>query len=254
MSSADSAGKPAGPIVDAEDNTVDNTADNTLAPLALTQRQFELDVEHGGIRLLLPVLAITAFGLTYVGVGTVVTPLAQELVGCVAFVGAVLMALATAFVADLTLKRVWKSGRSLILTPATLTVTDRRPARATRQLRLQERFNVTSWRFTVKRGSASAQRGWYLLGLQLVQDEQVISLYTFVSPKRAASLPELDQFSLLTPRKLVDQLPLREAHQQRRLLLAEDERWNNGYAMTEADFLDLWAMLAPYVAEWQAQA
>jgi len=200
------------------------------------------------------VLAISAFVLTYVGAGVILTPLAQEFVGCVAFAGAVLMALATAFLADLILKRVWKSGRSLTLTPDTLTVTDRRPARATLQLRFQQRFNVTSWRFTVKRGSASAQRGWYMLGLQLVQDEQVISLYTFVSPKQASSLPELDQFSLLTPRKLVDQLPLREAHQQRRLLLAEDERWNNGYEMVQADFLNLWKVLAPYVAEWQAQA
>jgi hypothetical protein len=222
----------------------------TAAPAA---RRFALDTEHAGIRFLMPILSIGTFLTLYVGINALSNEQVQEYIGCAAFAAAVVGAAAVAFLADRILKRVWPSPKHLSIDERGVTYHDKRNPDADINLRLGERINAVTWRFTVKRGSARVQRGWEMLGLQLTQDETRLTLYTFIAPKQVPTLRGQERFTPLVQRSLLEKgdIPLREAAQQRRLLAAEDERWRDGAEVERQHFEALLETLAPHVADWQ---
>ncbi len=220
-------------------------------------RVIPVDVEHGAIRVLLPVLAIggfiAGFFLTTWLINTLNIDTAS---GCVAFlVGLGLAAFAT-LTGNRLLARLFPGGRSLCLGPDTLEFRDRkRSGTASVTIDWNQRINVLAWRFTVPRTTVRAQKGWYMLGIQLLQDDAVLSLYTFMSPQEAALVPHYDTFKPLLPRTAVqnNEISLRDLAEQRRLLQAEDERWQHGAEVQRADFAALIAAVAQRVAEQARQ-
>ncbi|MBX3064670.1 MAG: hypothetical protein U0528_17650 [Anaerolineae bacterium] len=213
---------------------------------------YPLDAEHGGIRLLLPLLSIGGFFLVFLLVSSLNLPNAAEYIGCLAFALGVAAAVGIAFAADRLLKRIWPSRRELVLDEQIVALHDKRTPANDRTLRLGERINALAWRFTVKRGSARVQRGWTMLGMQLMQDERTLTLYTFMPPKQAEALTLYRAFVALAARSDINdgKLSLRETAAQKRLLTAEDERWREGGEIDRAHFQQLLDQLQPHVADW----
>src|SRR5258708_7651642 len=162
-------------------------------------RILPVDVEHGGIRVLLPLITIAGLVAGYILTTVIVNTLNIDVaVGCVSFIGAVVGALALASISDRFLKRVWPSGRSLSVDSEGLQLNDtRRGRQQSQRIVWAQRVNVLAWQFKVSRGSARWPKGWIMLGLQLVQDEAEITLYTFMPEKQASALPAYQMFTQL---------------------------------------------------------
>lgn len=213
------------------------------------ERTFPLDVEHGGIRLALPLIALLSF---FALLWLLSNVLRGEESLCLNVMLSGVGALGAMALSDGVLKRVWKSGRSLSINGKKLTVRDVRSKHASEvTFDLAQRVNVLAWRFTVKRGSPRAPRGSVLLALQLLQNEESVALYTLLSAKEADEAL-FAEFIQLMPRSAViqEKLPLRELAQQRRLLQAEEQRWHEGAEMRRQDFILLLEALRANQAVW----
>jgi hypothetical protein len=221
-----------------------------------TNRIFPLDVEHAGIRLTIPILAIGGFFSVYLGVMAASSSVNQDYIGCAAFASGIVASILIAVLADRILKRVWPSSKRLVMDNSTLTYHDGRQSAGAVTLTLNNRVNALTWRFTIKRSSAKAPRGWQMIGLQLLQDETRLSLFTFMSSTSAEQMPLYSLFTALIPRTALDKsdLPLREATIQRRLLAAEDDRWAAGLEVRREDFGELLKLLEPHISDWNGRA
>ena len=215
-------------------------------------RIMPLDTEHGGVRLLLIVLTMLGFLAGYILTSALITALKLDVAtGCVAFIAGIVAAMGFALAGDRVVKRLWPSGRSLILSAEGLQYQNRRKA-GEHDIRFawDRRINLLAWRFSVSRGTARAPKGWIVLGMQLLQDENQLSLYTLMPPKEAAVLADYALFTLLLSRAAIEKggVPLREAARQRRLLGAEDERWRSGAEVRREDFPLLLEAITRHVA------
>ena len=218
------------------------TTDVYAAPT--DQRTYPIDVEHLGIRIVVPLLAFVALLLGWWAI-----PLVMEAVGLqstlLSFLQLPLIigaAIGGAYVADRLLKGRWLSGRELRLDDDCLIMREKDGSEKT--IVWGERVNALAWRFTVAR-RGRVPKGHICLALQLIQDEQEVTFYGFVSPKQVEILPNVEAFIPLSARRTLkdERLNLRIAGQQRRLLQAEDERWQHGGELTADAFSDLWARL-----------
>ncbi len=203
-----------------------------------------VDAEHLGIRVVVPLLAFVVL-LVVVFVGPSLLDslgLYSSVVGLLLIPGAIGAAIGAAYVGDRLLKRYWPSGRELLFDERNLVLKNKRqPARV---IRLDVRVNLLTWRFVVAR-RGRVPKGFLCLSIQVLQDEQEITLYTFYDPKKTDAIKDLDSFTLLASRKMMndERLSLRVAGEQRRLLQAEDTRWESGAELSPADFLALWQAL-----------
>jgi hypothetical protein len=227
-----------------------------IADSAFEARTLPVDVEHLGIRIALPLIAIAAglacHALIY-DLSARLGPVGLE--GCLALIGAAVGGLAFTALADRLLKRIWPSARFLRLDEAAVSLHDRRRGRpALVRIAWEGRVNVLTWRFTVKRGSARVPRGWVMLGCQLTQDEAQITLYSFV-PEKVADDDTFGAFNQLVFRELLNknELPLREANFQRRLMRAEDGRWEDGGELRSEDLRLLLRTLDARAPGWRDQ-
>lgn len=223
-------------------------------------RVFPVDVEHAGIRFVLPIIILVSGVLLYLMLSPLIDAILPNLLGMdalngiVTFVIALFGALGIGALADRLLKRYWSSGRTLTLDDKMLVLRDQRGRRQSETcLLLDQRLNVLSWRFTVKRSSPRAPSGWQMLACQLGQDDTQMTLYTFMPPKAATALPLNHVFTNLAGRKEIEggKLSLRETGEQRRLLKAENERWEDGAELQPDSFSSVLAALAPHIPEWQ---
>ncbi|MEP7288568.1 MAG: hypothetical protein ABI947_22680 [Chloroflexota bacterium] len=232
---------------------------DSLQPLAdVPDRVLPVDVDHGGIRLALPALTVLGFVVGYTIILLLLTALQVEgSSGCLAFVGGLMIALLTLTAGDRVLKRLWPSGRRLVLESGGLQLEDKRRGRQqATQMQWNQRINALGWRFKVSRGSARVPKGWLMLSLQLLQDDAELIVYTFMPEKEAATLPIYQEFTALVPRKQLEseQLPLRERGEQRRLLKVEQQRWQDGAEIRREDFVILIETLLPHVPDWQIRS
>src|SRR5258708_30829848 len=111
------------------------------------------------------------------------------------------------------MERIWSSGRSLSADPSGLALRDvRKRQNKVSRITWDQRVNPLFWRFAVRRGSGRVPRGWFMLGLQLLQDDTVVTLYTFMSEKSAKALTAYKAFVPLVHRTEIerDDIGLRE--------------------------------------------
>ncbi len=224
---------------------------NLESPPDSQSRVIRVDVEHGPIRLLLPLLAIIGFVAGYFLATWLISALNVDTAGgCIAFLAGLGLAGFVTLTGNRLLGRLFPAGRTLRLSPEALEFRDRRNTGSIR-IDWNQRINVLAWRFTVPRTTVRAQKGWYMLGVQVLQDEAVLSLYTFMSPKAAAALPHADMFKPLLARAAIQKgdVSLRELAEQRRLLQAEDERWQHGAEIQPEDFALLINTVADHLDE-----
>jgi hypothetical protein len=206
--------------------------------------RYPLDVEHLGIRIAVPLLAFVTLilGWWLIPVLLDLLGLRSTLVGFLQLPLIIGAGVGGAFLADRLLKGRWRSGRELRLDNRQLVMREKDGTEKT--ILWGERVNVLAWRFTVAR-RGRVPKGYVCLALQFIQDEEQITFYGFISPKRVDLLPNVDAFTPLAARATLkdERLSMRIAGQQRRLLQAEDERWQRGGELTADAFSDLWARL-----------
>jgi len=207
-------------------------------------RRLPVDVEHLGVRVIVPLLAVAALALVLVlgPVGLAALDLEDTVASSLLLPLAILVAIGAALLGDRLLKKYWPSGRELLVDESCLVLRDRK--KPEQVLRWGERVNLLTWRFTVPR-RGRVPKGYLCLAMQLLQDEKQITIYTFYDPKKLDRLEEAEAFTPLVSRRALqeDRLNLRVAGQQRRLLQAEDERWQNGAELVPEDFADLWRLV-----------
>ncbi|MCC7208717.1 MAG: hypothetical protein IT323_15525 [Anaerolineae bacterium] len=219
-------------------------------------RTLPVDVEHAGVRFGVPFAALAGGVLVFLVASAILNGAdTTASFTCIALIIAGIGGVITAAFADRFLKRLWPSRRQLRVDDAGLHLIDRRrSAESVQRIAWDARINAIAWRFTVKRGSARINKGFIMLGCQLVQDETSVILYTF-APSDDADAPRYKDFVQLMPRTVVAKgdLPLREANRQRRLLRLEDERWEDGAELLAADFAYVIDRLEAHQPIWQEQ-
>ncbi len=217
------------------------------------ERLIKVDTEHFGVRFLLPIITIGVTLVIFVVSSTALGAVADEglNVHCITIPLSVLVLVGTAWLAERGLKRLMPSRRSAVLAEDRLEVIDQRkkPTQVTR-IAWGRTVNVQGWRFTVRRRTR-VPKGWLCLAMQLVQDEEAVILYTFMSPDNTKTMPSFEHFVRLRPRKeTVANTDLNAIADQRRLLKLEDERWNDGAEIAADDFRAVVEMVRRYVPDW----
>ncbi|MFC1959839.1 hypothetical protein ACFLYO_03930 [Chloroflexota bacterium] len=209
-----------------------------------TMQRLPVDVEHTGIRVVVPALAFGTLLLVLWG-GPVLLNLlnlSDTFLRGVLLPLAIIGAIVVAFASDTLLKQKWTSGRELLVDDRYLIFRERK--QPDHIILWTERINVLAWRFTVAR-RGRVPKGHYCLAVQLLQDDRQITAYTFYDPKHFDQLLAGDAFTPLAPRSSLDdeRLNLRVAGQQRRLFQAENERWREGAELTSDHFVELWQIV-----------
>ncbi len=217
---------------------------------------FHGDPEHAGIRLaVLPMLVVG-----YVVGFTLVRLLASRLMpgnaslNLIACLAGFPMGLAVAAGGETLLKRIWRSGKRLIVGPRSLRLEARRgeTARVPRDADLALHF----WHFPLAgypRGGRErrAQQGWLCLACQARRDAGRISFFTFMPPAEAAPLIEAVDSHALDPTAVYDtslsgrftqptvrpRLPAEViAGPDGPFWLAERHRWEAGLELSKTDY------------------
>ncbi len=221
-------------------------------PSGATERPIAIDAEHFAVRFWVPVLALVfAGGVHVVGMALVGRFLENTSPACLILPLDVLVFMGGIYALDRLAKRRLPSRRSATLSEQALVVTDRRrsPTRVTR-IDWERTVNVKSWRFVVHRRTR-IPKGWYCMALQLLQDEEEVILYTFMSPQEAEQVPGYASFTRLRPRKeTLSSTDLSAATEQRRLLRLEDQRWEDGAEISADDFRAVLALVRRFVPGW----
>src|SRR5258708_2969159 len=219
---------------------------------------FPIDVEHQGIRLAVPALILVAFVISYFLSFILLNALLPtSATGCITFLAAGGVAMLMATRGQRVLERLWSSGRSLSTDHDGLEVRDvRKRQNKVSRITWNQRVNPLFWRFAVQRGSGRVPRGWFMLGLQLLQDETVVTLYTFMPEKTAKALAAYNAFISLVHRTEIerDDVGLREKIEQRRLHKAEDQRWSDGGELRREDFVAVVDLITQHIPDWQDNA
>ena len=137
------------------------------------------------------------------------------------------------------LKPVWKSNRWVRVTQDEIAFLQGEKVK--RGINPSQQVNVTQWRFTIKRRSR-AEKGWYMVGIALEQDDVYLPIYTLMSPERFEAMPTAGQYEELTIRredvlkKSAKGDDIKLAGVQRQLYIAETARGIDGVEMLPDDF------------------
>jgi hypothetical protein len=175
-------------------------------------------------------------------------------------VGAFPFSFAVVWLTEQTLKRTWRSGITLALTPSSLVL--RTGQGEEKVVPLDSSFHQTNWFFSLKgypRGGRErrVEKSWFCLACELEHDEQQLLFYTYASPKAAARWIEPSQgssaFHQIFPAELYDTSirgrigpptrptipPEMVRSANGRYWLAERRRWTQGLELSTDDFSTL---------------
>lgn len=210
--------------------------DNTFSQNSLV---LPVDAEHGGIRAAGCVTLLAVIIVTMVLFGV----FAPDLLLLGLFVGVLLGAIATNII-DRQLKGKWASGRELHLSTSQIGL--RKNSQGEGILDPQKQVNPLFWYFEVTRNTR-VKKGWYVIGLGLEQNDVFITLYTFTPPENFETLPFYKSFTRLQKKEGDD---LKQAGIQRRLILAETHRHNDGAEVNPEQFSEVILFLQQNFPKW----
>jgi hypothetical protein len=208
-----------------------------------------VDAEHSGIRgvvlLAFVVLIVVAFVIAN-------NALPANGLNLLAMLIAFVVSGAVTVVLERILKRVWSSGRAIILESDRVVLSKRGVTE--QEMRADQPVQTLFWRFEVQKRTR-IPKGWSMLGCALENDGEYLIAYTFVSPDALNTIERRDRFRRLISRKDAEgqktaREDMRLAGEQRRLREAEAHRWNFGAEMTADDFTIYLTELETRFTEW----
>jgi hypothetical protein len=198
-------------------------------------RTLPADRFHTGVRVVAMVLWFAIIILVYVLLQVLAAAVGISTAGVgvlIVIVLAVLVAQPLAFLAERQLMRRWPSGRAMELQSGALVWRDK--GRAVR-LNLHETVNYWRWRFVIKRRRGGrVPSGHHTFALRLVQGDDVVTVYTFLTPALADALAAKTAFYEL--RRPSEQGKLALGGRDAMFLTAEHARWESGAELDPADF------------------
>lgn len=217
-----------------------------------TPTKMTVDAEHIGIRTTMPILAIVGLIGGFI-LGGILAPTIDESLSvmCLSLIGATAGLVILTQIGERVIKPMWKSGRTLTVDTSSLTLIDhrRRPKRET-TIHWQTDFDVQTWYFEVPTRKSRVKKGWYCASTRLIQDQETLIFYTFISPEDAQTIPRFSDWFIQLRRKkereeLANTAPQQAATQERYHKL-EHMRWNDGAELITADFLALMILVAQH--------
>jgi len=230
------------------------TEATSAPPIAQTEKErtYAVDIEHNGIR---------AAGCATLVAGTII---GFFILDRFVFPGGLLLNMMIAmgigglatYVTDRYLTGRWSSGRMLHINRERIALT--RDEKIERVVDPEQHVNVLFWRFAVKK-SQRVKRGWYVIACALEQEDNVIPVYSFVSPDDFENIPLSSQFKMLEPKsKKPDEgsssiRDMRQAGAQRRLHEAESDRGMNGAELQLDQFVDFVGTLKVNFPRWMPE-
>ena len=212
-------------------------------------RTLPADRFHTGVRLTSMVLWFLTIVVVYFLLRLIVETLLGPVVGIgtlLLIVLAVLAAQPLAYVAERQLMQRWPSGRAMQLESGALVWRDKT---ASLRLDLRDTVNYWRWRFVIKRRRGGRVRsGYHLFALRLVQGDNVVSVYTFLSPAAAEALSAKCTFYEL--RRPSEQGKLALGGRDALYIAAEHTRWESGAELEPADFQAVLDHLRTHLSEF----
>ncbi|MBZ0316523.1 MAG: hypothetical protein K8L91_08905 [Anaerolineae bacterium] len=205
-----------------------------------TPLKLAVDAEHVGIRLAMPLLAIAGLIIGFM-VGQMITRLIDETLSslCLGIPLALIGLVIFTQIGERIIKPKWSSGRFVLLDSSQLLFRDKRRKETT--FYWANPFDFYTWHFPIAKRRTRVERGWYCAAVQLQQNEQTVTLYTFLDPDKASDIPHFKEwFVKLRKRKEMDDVKAfdpRLAAQLTRLHKMENERWLHGGELSNQDFL-----------------
>lgn len=212
-----------------------------------TTLTFTVDPEHAGIRLVTIGLFLGGLVFWYIVVSLL---LPGDGFSLIAVIAAFVLTYGTTTVIEKQLKEKWPSGRKLELSEKAVQITKK--GEVQRSVDPQQQVNVLLWRFPVKRRT-KVPKGWYVVSFALEQEGEYIPSYTFMSPEDFQRIEYADQYIQLISKKELEKSKdrdMRLAGQQRRLHIAENERWIDGTEMTPEQFTQYVRYLKSHFPKW----
>lgn len=202
---------------------------------AADSQVFLVDPEHKALRLSLILLFTVGLLAGYAVINTAVPSTG---INILAVIVALLSGTVLAYVAEHVLKPRWPSGRTVNLNDTGVRVLMHGTPQD--EVHGDASAKFMSWRFVVNRRSR-IPKGWYMLACALEQENHLLSVYTFISPTDFDQFPDASRFTLLQGKRELEtggigRDNLRLAGEQRRLHVAETERWMHGAEMNPHDF------------------
>lgn len=210
-----------------------------------------VDPEHAALRVtvLLSFLIVTVVGYL------VVDRLAPQQ-GFINLLGLIIGLVAGTIIIqilDRVLKKTWPSGRVVEIDNHQIRLSKGGQAQFT--IDGSQHVNVLMWRFEITR-RARAPKGWYVVSLALNQEDEYLTVYTFMSAKDFDALAFKDEFVPLTSTKGQKNdatQDLRAAGQERRLRTAESFRWMSGGELSKEEFVTLIEALQQHFPDWMPE-
>ena len=217
-----------------------------------TSVSLPVDAEHGGLRVTVFGMFILIWIIGYFALALIIPGAGVNLL---AVAGGFILGYGASFLTERLLRSRWPSGRRLDL--------DARGVRLARRNAVEQEITADAetppslllWRFETPRRSR-VPKGWYVLACGLEQDECLLCVYTFMSPKDFKDYAQGERFTALKSRKKdgKDRQSGRDdllmAGEQRRLYQAENQRWLTGAEMTVAHFTTYLDTLKQVFPEW----
>lgn len=222
----------------------------------------QTDPEHGGIRLVIFVALFVALTASFF----LVRALLRLVVGgmpdygfFLSCAGSIPLALLVVWGLEVQLKRVWPSGRQLVMDGEGIQARDNDEELA--QLAWTEGVKPLSWYFELSGfprvgRERRVQKGWYCLAIQLRVEERRIIAFTFMPPQQAQRVFDRSDgidFHEIDPDDVYEtSLRLRVspapparpeipsqvlAGEDGRYWLAEKRRWDQGFELVPDDFV-----------------
>lgn len=219
--------------------------EETKSPFKFT---LAVDTEHSSFRFAIVAIYI-AFSIVIYLVLNAIMPEAN--LNILAIIIALVISAVLTQQVERVLKARWPSGRILVIDHDDKIMLMQNQ-QVQHEINAQQQINVLLWRFAITR-RARVPKGWHMVACALEQDEHYLAVYTLISPDAFNALNADQRFTVLVSKK--DQAKqhggdLRLAGEQRRLHLAESNRWVSGAEVSNDDFIAYIRYLQGQYPQW----
>lgn len=215
-----------------------------------TTRVFTVDPEHGRLRL----AVVIVFAISAVGGFLAIDALTPSVgLNILALIGGFIVAYAVTALFERLLKQRWPSGRTVEVDASGVRMMQH--GQVQQQISADKPTMTLMWRFQTKRRSR-VPKGWFLLACALEQDDATVAVYTLMSPDQFKNLDKSERFKALKAKADPENATSRGrddlllAGEQRRLLQAENQRWQIGGELSADDFSAYLATVNTHFPQW----